>query len=96
MSSRFPERAVRGARRLLLPGLAVALAGAVPADRPAAGPALLRVCADPNNLPFSNSRQQGFENALASLIARDLRSRLEYTWWPQRRGIFRETLNAGR
>ena len=56
---------------------------------------LLRVCADPNNLPFSNARLEGFENALADLVARDLGARVEYTWWAQRRGFVRNTLNAG-
>jgi mxaJ protein len=96
MSSRFPDRAGRAARRLLLPGLALALYGAVPPDRAAAGPGVLRVCADPNNLPFSNARQEGLENRLAELVGRDLGARVSYTWWPQRRGFFRQTLNAGR
>lgn len=56
----------------------------------------LRVCADPNNLPFSNSRGEGFENALARMIAADLNRPLEYTWWPQRRGFIRNTLGAGK
>jgi len=55
-----------------------------------------RVCADPNNLPFSNDREEGFENKIAALIARDLGTRLEYTWWAQRRGFVRNTLNAGK
>jgi len=55
----------------------------------------LRVCADPNNLPFSNARGEGFENRIAELIARDLGKRVEYTWWAQRRGFVRNTLNAG-
>jgi quinoprotein dehydrogenase-associated probable ABC transporter substrate-binding protein len=58
--------------------------------------ALLRVCADPNNLPFSNRREEGFENALARLVAGELRRTVTYTWWPQRRGFIRHTLNAGR
>ncbi len=57
-------------------------------------PRVLRVCADPNNLPFSNSRGEGFENRIASLVARDLHARLEYTWWAQRRGFIRNTLKA--
>jgi quinoprotein dehydrogenase-associated probable ABC transporter substrate-binding protein len=61
-----------------------------------AGPTLLRVCADPNNLPFSNSHQEGLENRLAELVGRELGARVVYTWWPQRRGFFRETLNGGR
>ena len=56
---------------------------------------VLRVCADPNNLPFSNQRQQGFENKIADLIARELNVRVEYTWWAQRRGFVRNTLKAG-
>ena len=55
----------------------------------------LRVCADPNNLPYSNSREEGFENKIARLIARDLGARVAYTWWPQRRGFVRNTLKAG-
>jgi len=55
----------------------------------------LRVCADPNNLPFSNERGEGFENRLASLIARDLHARVQYTWWAQRRGFVRNTLKTG-
>ncbi|MEN3339770.1 MAG: mxaJ protein [Acidobacteriota bacterium] len=56
---------------------------------------LLRVCADPNNLPFSNDRGEGFENRLAEMAARDLGARVSYTWWAQRRGFLRNTLNAG-
>ena len=55
----------------------------------------LRVCADPNNLPFSNEQEAGFENRLAELIAHELGAELDYTWWAQRRGFFRNTLNAG-
>jgi mxaJ protein len=54
----------------------------------------LRVCADPNNLPFSNDRLEGLENALASLIGRALERPVQYTWWAQRRGFVRNTLGA--
>lgn len=57
---------------------------------------LLRVCADPNNLPFSNDRLEGFENELASLVGDELGVTVEYTWWAQRRGFVRNTLDAGR
>jgi mxaJ protein len=60
----------------------------------AAAPAPLRVCADPNNLPFSNARLEGFENRLATLVARELGVPVQYTWWAQRRGFLRSTLNA--
>ena len=56
---------------------------------------VLRVCSDPNNLPFSNQRGEGFENKIAELLAHDLGERVEYTWWAQRRGFFRNTLKAG-
>jgi len=55
----------------------------------------LRVCADPNNLPFTNRRLQGFENELAALVARDMVATVRYTWWAERRGFIRNTLNAG-
>jgi quinoprotein dehydrogenase-associated probable ABC transporter substrate-binding protein len=56
---------------------------------------VLRVCADPNNLPFSNRRLEGFENKIAELVAREMNATVEYTWWAQRRGFIRETLKAG-
>jgi mxaJ protein len=55
----------------------------------------LRVCADPNNLPFSNERGEGFENRIAALLAEELGASVEYTWWAQRRGFLRNTLKAG-
>lgn len=55
----------------------------------------LRVCSDPNNLPFSNDHLQGFENRIASLIAKDLGMPLTYFWFPQREAFFKKTLNAG-
>jgi mxaJ protein len=55
----------------------------------------LRVCADPNNLPFTNARGEGFENRIADLLARDLGTHVQYVWWAQRRGFVRNTLNAG-
>jgi mxaJ protein len=54
----------------------------------------LRVCADPNNLPFSNNKLEGLENRLVALIAKDLGAEVRYTWWAQRRGFVRNTLNA--
>jgi quinoprotein dehydrogenase-associated probable ABC transporter substrate-binding protein len=55
---------------------------------------VLRVCEDPNNLPFSNRAGEGFENKLAELLARELGWTLEYTWFPQRIGFIRNTLRA--
>jgi mxaJ protein len=56
----------------------------------------LRVCSDPNNLPFSNVRGEGFENKIAQLIARDMHTSVEYYWFAQRRGFVRNTLGAGK
>jgi mxaJ protein len=55
---------------------------------------VLRVCADPNNLPFSSETTPGFEDEIARVLARHLRARVAYTWWAQRRGFFRNTLKA--
>jgi mxaJ protein len=55
----------------------------------------LRVCADPNNLPYSNDQKQGFENQLATLIGKDLNMQVTYFWFPQREAFFRKTLNSG-
>jgi PQQ-dependent dehydrogenase (methanol/ethanol family) len=68
---------------------------AAPAAAPAAWPRVIRVAADPNNLPFTNRRREGFENRIAELIARTLHARIEYVWHAQRRGFFRETLKDG-
>jgi mxaJ protein len=54
-----------------------------------------RVCADPNNLPYSNQKLEGFENKLADLLAKELSQEVAYTWWPQRRGFLRNTIQAG-
>jgi quinoprotein dehydrogenase-associated probable ABC transporter substrate-binding protein len=58
-------------------------------------PKELRVCGDPDNLPFSNSKGEGFENKIAEVIARDLGLPLKYYWWPHQRGLVRNTLRAG-
>jgi mxaJ protein len=58
------------------------------------GTRLLRVCADPNNLPFTNRAGEGFENRLAELVAKEMNATLQYTWWAQRRGFIRNTLKA--
>jgi mxaJ protein len=77
-------------------GVLIALALTASRREPVAPLRELRVCADPNNLPFSNQRGEGFENRIASVIAADLGLAVRYTWWPQRRGFVRNTLNFGR
>ncbi|MEA2764851.1 MAG: mxaJ protein [Gemmatimonadaceae bacterium] len=78
----------------LLPLLAWVVAGSCDHARAATAIRDVKVCADPNNLPFSNERQQGFENKIAEIVARDLNAKVRYAWWAQRRGFVRNTLNA--
>jgi len=59
-------------------------------------PTEFKVCADQDNLPYSNSRQEGFENKIAQLIAQDLGKKLSYQFWYDRMGYIRNTLNARR
>jgi mxaJ protein len=79
------RRGVMAVALLVLPALAA---------RGTASERVLRVCADPNNLPFSNRAGAGFENRLAEILAETLGARVAYTWWPQRRGFVRNTLGA--
>jgi len=72
-------------------GLA-ALLGACSADAQPVGGASLRVCADPNNMPFSNEKGEGFENKLAELIAQKLDARLEYSWFAEATGYVPNTM----
>lgn len=75
-------------------GLALLLVLSVVSGFSGAAAAPLRVCADPNNLPFSNQRRAGFENRIAEIVARELHRPLTYFWLPQRRGFVRNTLTA--
>jgi len=79
----------------LLAGLFVSPAFPAVAQRPAPlTEGLIRICADPDNLPSSNDKSQGFENKIAELLAQFWGSRLEYAWWPVRRGYFSRALNG--
>ena len=107
MFSRFPDiylkplESVRVGLLLLLASCLLSCAGKdeQKQTQQAQPPALqtrqhLRVCADPNNLPFSNRALEGFENKIATLIAREMNVDVQYTWWAQRRGFIRNTLKA--
>lgn len=59
-------------------------------------PKVLRVCADPRNLPFSSEKGEGFENKLAELFAEKLQKKLDYVFFPQATGFVRMTLGAHR
>src|ERR1700744_6644288 len=56
----------------------------------------LRVCADPNNRPFSAEDGSGLENKIAELVGEELGANVTYTWFAPRRGFLRNTLNAGK
>lgn len=78
--------------------VAVAIAGGAPAAQSSAAAAFpddtLRVCADPHELPASDDQGNGYENKIAAALAHDLDLKLEYTWFPQRTGFVRKTLDA--
>src|SRR5690606_3629941 len=57
---------------------------------------VLRVCADPANMPFSNDKREGFENKIADIVGDELKVPVEYTWFPQAVGFTRNTLLAKR
>ena len=57
-------------------------------------PTLFRVCAPIENLPFSNEKGEGFENKIAEVLAKDLGKKLEYSFWYDRQGFYRNTLNS--
>jgi quinoprotein dehydrogenase-associated probable ABC transporter substrate-binding protein len=74
---------------------------AQPLERPQSSfelidPKVLRVCADPHNMPFSTEKREGFENKVAELFAEKLGRGLAYAWYPQATGFVRNTLAAHR
>jgi len=77
------------ARWLVVAGVAAFAPSAARAVEP------LRVCADPNDLPFSNAAGEGFENKIAEMIAVELRRPLQYVWRAERRGFLRDGINSG-
>ncbi|WP_407716679.1 substrate-binding domain-containing protein [Mangrovibrevibacter kandeliae] len=113
MSRLLKIAAEAGRKRSALPVLAAAVAGLAALVLPGAAsaqqdrafggaielvdPDVLRVCADPSNLPFSNEAGEGFENKLAEFLAPKLgRKRVEYTFFPQATGFVRMTLGSRR
>ncbi len=87
------------ASALLLDGICTALAQPAPADDLSielVDPQVLRVCADPRNMPFSNEKGEGLENKLAELFAAKLQKKLDYVYFPQATGFVRMTLGAHR
>ena len=79
-----------------LPEIDGGAAWAAQTSREARMTSVLRVCADANNLPYSNKMEEGFENEIAQLIAGELGLSVRYTWWPQTIGFVRNTLRLRR
>ena len=81
---RLPGLAAPGLR-----GLSATASAAQHARGPASRrPGVIRVCADPDNMPLSNQKGEGFEQKIAELIAKEWNAKIEYAWWPVRRGFF--------
>lgn len=91
MPCRF-VRSLGGGVPLLLMSIGAVPGQAQRSAEPEVG--ILRVCADPDNLPLSNDKGEGFENQIAELIAKEWNSELRYAWWPVRRGYFSRALNG--
>ena len=85
MSSRCPDALT-----------AVLLLAAATGAHAADSQRVLRVCADPDNLPYSHQDLSGFENRIAAIVADELHATLRYDWLPQRRGFVRKTMGQGR
>jgi quinoprotein dehydrogenase-associated probable ABC transporter substrate-binding protein len=78
----------------ILAAVGLARQSALAASAEAVDRSALRVCADPNNLPFSNEKGEGFENKIAELLAKELGVPVRYTWYPDTMGFIRNTLRA--
>jgi mxaJ protein len=59
-------------------------------------PTEFKVCADPDNMPYSNSKQEGFEDKIAAVLAQELGKKLSFQYAYYRQGFLRNTLNANR
>jgi quinoprotein dehydrogenase-associated probable ABC transporter substrate-binding protein len=90
----MPRRIVASVCALALLGWASAV-GAQSATGNLVSRSELRVCADPNDLPFSNEKGEGFENKIAELLAKDMGLPLKYAFFPRVVGFVRNTLRAG-
>lgn len=102
-SIQFMSNIRTASRPALLAAALVIAAGSARAQAPAGDlsvelidPQVLRVCADPRNMPFSNEKGEGFENKLAELLAAKLQKKLDYVYFPQATGFVRMTLGAHR
>jgi len=97
MAMTHPQSPLSLTRLIILLSSFVALPGTADAQglRPnVAKPGIIRVCADPDNMPLSNQKGEGFEQKIAELVAKEWNAKVEYAWWPVRRGFFARALNG--
>ena len=92
MSDRVAMKTVRRATSAVACIGVAAILGTASLGAAPAGAAYLRVCADPDNMPFSNEKGEGFENKLAELIAQKLDATLDYSWFPEATGYVPNTM----
>ena len=92
MSNRVAMKTVRRATSAVACIGVAAILGTASLGAAPAGAAYLRVCADPDNMPFSNEKGEGFENKLAELIAQKLDATLDYSWFPEATGYVPNTM----
>lgn len=82
---------------VLITSLGATSAGAIDVNLPdLVNRKVLRICAAPGNMPFSNRKEEGFENKIANIVAEELGVPVENFWYPQGMGLVRQTLNRKR
>lgn len=75
----------------LCTGISLSFAQTIPQTQPSESK--FTICADPADLPFSNKKLEGFENEIAKIIAEGMNAEVNFYWWPNQRGLVRNTLN---
>lgn len=75
----------------LCTGISLSFAQTIPQTQPSESK--FTICADPADLPFSDKNLEGFENEIAKIVAEGMNAELNFYWWPNQRGLVRNTLN---
>jgi len=75
----------------LCTGISLSFAQTIPQTQPSESK--FTICADPADLPFSNKKLEGFENEIAKIIAEGMNAEVNFYWWPNQRGLVRNTLD---
>jgi len=85
---------IAGAGLAFLAALLPGAAGAQGLHTNLLTPGILRICIDPDNMPLSSEKAVGFEQKIAEMIGKEWNTKVEYAWWPVRRGFFSRALNG--